>query len=244
MTSEVLTMLESAATVRVRAGFRSAESDVVAGSLVEIEFSIENKGEGPFYLAVGNERSTLRPMFFSFAVSLENANVRLDDPAGTTPNLGGPVGVVRVEKNTIYRIRLLLNQFVRLEQLRATFSPGQRGLLNVTCRRILPLADRESEALTMESNVSTVEGTLQIRVHRDDAALERLITGFANDVYTATVANGARESALIKLIALRSESARTHLQSLAHDPDPGTQMLARTGLAALDRSGQPPLEES
>jgi len=232
MASEVFTTLE-VGTVRIRAGFRSLVPEIVAGGLIEIVFSLENNGATPFYLAVGAERSTLRPMFFSLAAFLETPNVPLADPAEGSLNFGGPAGVVAIEPGTVYQVRLLLNEFARLETLPTLLSPGQSDGLRVVCRRSLPLAAQEDEAFQMASDAPVIEGTLQIRVRRDDAALETHIVAAADHVRTATVATGERERALMKLIALRNPSTKIHLQSLAQDSDPATRMLAERGLAGL-----------
>jgi hypothetical protein len=224
-------------SIKVRAGFRTGEAEVLAGGILEVEFFVEHKGGKAFYLAVGGSRLKLRPAFFDFSATLEGAEAEMDDPAAKIPDLGGPVGTIPVEPSTSYRQMILVNEFVRLERLNAFLAEGETAVLRLRCQRSLPLADAPEKALKLGPGSPKVEAELIIKVRRDDAALELLIKRLANQVLDdrSAIASAEREAAIAKLSALRSPLAVPYLRTLRDHPDTAVQMYAQRALALLNQ---------
>ena len=163
----------AAGDIRVRAGFRLVPGALLlAGAPVELEFMIDCLGSAALHLAVSGDRLRQRPGQFSFTASFEG--VALTDPAATAPDAGGPVTVVQVTAASPWRQRLLLNQFVALDDIAGRLAPGASGRLTLACRRPLALAATDAQALMPSAAPAMVEVELGFDLRRDDAALAAL----------------------------------------------------------------------
>ncbi len=230
-------MIFEAKDIQVRAGFRAHDPEVLAGGPLEVEFFVENTGATPFYLAVGTDRTRLRPAFFSFTARLDGADVKMDDPASGIMERGGPAGVARIETGASYSQALLVNEFVRLEKVSAVMQPGEVGTLHIHCRRPLPLANSEQQAFQLGNNVPGVDVTLAVRVRRDDAALDALIARLAEAVradWSATP-EPRRIQGISQLAALRTPVALPYLQALVNHPDPEVRLRVQRALARFNQ---------
>lgn len=224
--------------LRVRAGFRTNQAEVLAGGIVEIEFFLEHIKGKALYLAAGGSRSRLRPAFFEIQATLEGQKVELGDPAEEVPELGGPATSIRIEPNTRYQQVLLVNEFVRLERLDAALVHDGTGILHMTCRRPLPLATTPERSFKIDRRSPIVEAKLSVKVQRDDAALKLLIGRLADQVSIdrGVSSSGEREASIAKLVALRSPMAISDLQKLSDHPDPVVRMYVERGLAFLNQN--------
>jgi hypothetical protein len=219
------------ATLRLSAGFRFLAPEALAGVPLTLEFFVCNSGLETVYVAVGGDRAHARPDFFSFSARF--AGRQLTDPASDAAYLGGPMGLVTVAPGDTYRQSILLNQFLRLEDVIARLPPRAHGELELTCERRLPCGADESAALDV-STAPLVKVGIACTLRRDDAALLRTL-----DELAATILHGPieqREPALAALFASRA-LAREQLLRLAAHPDRDYAGRARRVLAALSTHG-------
>jgi len=225
--------------IKVRAGLRIINSEVYAGGPILIEFSIENRGQTPYYLAFGGDRVKLRPTYFDFSASLEGADMKLVDPAAGTPELGGIGGTTEVKPGEPYYQTIILNQFLSLEEVRKVLKEGEAGVLQIRCKRALAIATTSMQALQMVTDIPVVEEVLRVKVSRNDAALNTLMTQLAdelkNDWASTPTSPVNQERAITQLTALRIPVAVPYLQSLVEHPDPGIQMRVQRALAMITR---------
>lgn len=210
--------------VAVRAGFRLLTDDPLAGGPIEIEFSVETASVTPVQLAVAGDRARGRPSQFAFTATFEGQTIA--DPLAGAPDLGGPITTVTVSRESPWRQALVLNQFLELESTRKALADGERGLLQLGCRRPLTLAIDAATAMTRrEPPEAAVD--LAIALRRDDAALDRLVADLFDQVMHGPLA--AREHPLSLLLALRAV-ARNQIEVLTRHSDPNVAARARTAL--------------
>ena len=214
----------------VELAIRSTTDPVLAGGPLEIEMTISLRGERPAYLAVGADRTRRRPQGIRLDAALEGSEVRVGDPSGSLPNLGGPLGVAELTPQAPLRQVLLANAFLTLERLRPALEPGAPGVIRLGCTRELRLAsDRDRAPSAPALPAPRLE--LRIPVRRDDAALADLFDRLAGEA-AATVDIGARERAINILANARDPAAATRLEALASSSDQALSALARRGLSA------------
>jgi len=213
------------ATLNLQAGFRITDGDVLAGAPLTLEFFVRNLSSGRLHVAVGGDRARGRPDFFSFSASVRGW--QLVDPEAGAEYLGGPVGLVSVAPRDTYRQAVLLNQFLRLEDVIARLPPGGHEELTLTCERLLPCGASEDAAFDLAA-APKIKAGLACTLRRDDAALLQTL-----DELTTTILSGAierREPALAELFASRA-TAREQLQRIAAHPDRQVAERARRVLA-------------
>jgi hypothetical protein len=199
--------------IGVRAGFRVSTDERLAGAPLELEFFVESLGLTPLHLAAGVDRARQRPDRIDLAATFEGSP--LDDPWEAMPTTGGPLRFGEVSTRQPLRLPLLLNDFVRLEQTPERLAEGLVGRLVIACRRVLPLAANEAEAL--ETNgAPAIAVDLAVDLRRDDAALSALALRLFEDVMNGSPA--LRERPLAQLLSMRA-SARAQIVSLATHPD-------------------------
>src|SRR5215831_4119286 len=150
--------------VALRAGFRAATAEELAGGPLEVEAFVDNTGAAPLYLALAGEGSRLRPARFSFAATVEGLDVELDDPEAGAPDAGGPATVVAVPPGESRSQSLLVNEFLRLEKLSQALGPGETRALTLRCRRPMPLAVTEAQAFRVGPSTPEVDVTLTLSV--------------------------------------------------------------------------------
>ena len=225
--------------VALRAGFRAATAEELAGGPLEVEAFVDNTGAAPLYLALAGEGSRLRPARFSFAATVEGLDVELDDPEAGAPDAGGPATVVAVPPGESRSQSLLVNEFLRLEKLSQALGPGEARALTLRCRRPMPLAVTEAQAFRVGPSTPEVDVTLTLSVRRDDRALEALVAGLAarSGVEWTAVPSPDRERAIVRLAALRHPGAAAALRSLQRHGDPAVRRYAERALRALERFG-------
>jgi hypothetical protein len=228
--------------LKVRAGFRAREAEVLAGGPVVIDFFVKNFGRRTLHLAVATDRSRLRPDYYSFEGCVERGkgaggqNIALEDPLKDSGYFGGPASVMKVEPGGTYSYPLLVNDFLRLELALSSMKRGEAGMLRFRCRRPLPLAANDRGAFRMGPKAPVVEITLSLRIRRDERALGRLIEGLADDIRThwPTFATIEFEGAISKLTALRIPAVVPALRTLVGHPDGGTRWRAMRALAIIE----------
>jgi hypothetical protein len=218
--------------VAVRAGFRALTQEALAGGPLEVDFVVANSGGAPLYLTVSADRSRLRPDQFTFNAGLVGSDRELSDPLADAVYLGGPSTVVTVQPNSTYTQRLLVNQFVSLEQIPDALAASGSGvgMLWLRCQRQFSISASQDRVRTVAP--VSVEGTLSLPVHTDQAALDALIATLGDQLRSDTEPTGAgeREASVAELIALRSPSARSQLESLRDHPDPTVRFLVQGAL--------------
>ena len=179
----------------------------VAAGACWVELTVQ-AGERPLYLAVGSDRIRRRPAHITMQASI--GGVDLVDPAGGAGGVGGgdgPSGPVPVEPGTPYRIRLLVNQFLALEQILDILQPGEEQPFRLALQRPLRLARTPVEALSLsDAPVLTLRRTVPIR--RDDDALESEIAEVVAEIrrHSTESTSNALENALATLVAYRLPS--------------------------------------
>ena len=213
----------------VRAGFRLIPGEWLAGGPVELEFVLDNLGALPLYLAVGGDRMRQRPGQFSFAARFDGHG--LPDPMAALPDAGGPIGIVEISSASPWRQRLVLNQFVSLEDTPQRLQPGAAGRLDLSCRRPIVLAVTQAAALTGDASPALVIA-LAIDLRRDDKALAALAADLSDAITRGAPAE--RAPALERLLAMRS-AARAQLDGLTRDPDPSVAARALQTVQAMKR---------
>jgi hypothetical protein len=232
---EAFTHLENG-DFQIRAGFRTADAEILAGGPLVVEFLVENMSRTPLHLAVGGDRARNRPSFFAFSATLSEADLELSDPAIAVPDLGGPIAIITIEEGAPFHQRLLVNQFLGLEQLRSNLAVNEVRILSLHCSRLLPLALDDEHAIPSRSNTPLIDSVLNISVRRDDAALETLIAHLANEVRASQTPNatGEREFIMSQLVALRNRSTIPALKMLASHTDPIVRMMAEQALKSFE----------
>jgi hypothetical protein len=214
---------------RLRAGFRFVPGELLAGGPVELEFFVDNAGASPLRLAVSGDRMRHRPGQFAFAATFDGDS--LVDPMAALPDAGGPMGIVEVSSASPWRQRLLLNQFVSLEDTLPRLQPGATGRLDLCCRRSFLLDATAASALPADASPALVVN-LAIDLRRDDNALAALAAGLLDAI--ARGATPAREPSIERLLAMRS-AARAQIDALTRHPDPSVAARALQAYQALNR---------
>ncbi|HEY0394767.1 MAG TPA: hypothetical protein VGD01_09765 [Candidatus Elarobacter sp.] len=215
--------------LHVRAGFRLTSAGPLARGPVEIAFFVENLSEDPLFVALAGDRMSGRPAGVAFSARCDGTPLR--DPAAAVPDFGGPVGTVVVAARSSLEQELVLNEFVRLEDVPAAQPGGGTARLEVACRRPFPLATTERAAL-ISSAAPLIAVDLAFDLRDDPPALAALLTELLDRVLHGPAAE--RERPLRLLLSLRS-AARAQLESLARQPDPVVAGRARHALAASTR---------
>jgi hypothetical protein len=136
----------------LRAGFRVMPGALLAGGPVELEFFVDTLGALPLYLAVGGDRARQRPGQFSFDARFDGHE--LSDPMAALADAGGPIGVIEVSCTSPWRQRLMLNQFVGLEDTLQRLQPGAAGRLDLSCRRHMVLGATDEAALASDGPIA------------------------------------------------------------------------------------------
>jgi hypothetical protein len=215
------------ATLHLQAGFRFAHSTVLAGAPLALEFFVRNLGAGTVHVAVGGDRARGRPDFFSFSANLRGW--QLADPASGAAYLGGPVSLVSVAPCDTYRQTILLNEFLRIEDVIARLPPGGHDELMLTCERLLPCGASEAAAFDLAA-APKVKAEIACTLRRDDSALLQTLDELATTILAGAIER--REPALAELFASRAP-AREQLLRIAAHPDRNLAERARRVLATL-----------
>lgn len=217
---------------RVRAGFRAAHGEFLAGGPIELELIVECVGAVGVHVLGGIDRSTLRPALYGFGARLEGSAEPLGDPLEGAALLGGPSGTTLVEAGGTLRVPLLLNEFLLLEHLLPSLPPDGDGVLLLHAERPLPIATSRAEAFAVGPGAPVVASDLRLPVRRDEPALERLIDSLRRTIEAdhSDGQSSERRRAIDQLATLGTASARRALDALAAHPDPWLQM--RRTLAA------------
>jgi hypothetical protein len=216
-----------------RAGFRVLQDDALAGGPLSIEFVVENTGTQPAYFFTATDRSRLRPDNFTLQAGVQGSDVVLTDPLANVPYLGGPGGVLEVEPGAQIKQRLLVNNFVTLEQTRDVLAPGEASTVWIRGLRTLALTATEDQALQGGGETAQIDATLSIPIRRDDAALEALVASLADSIRAdqSTNVSAQREQTIGELVALRLPMVVPQLESLKDHPDPAVKMYVQRALA-------------
>jgi hypothetical protein len=126
------------------------------------------------------------------------------------PNLGGPLAVVAVTRETPWRQVLLLNEYVRLEDTMAKLRPGASAQLRLRCERSIVLATTGAAALVGDGT-SSVEVDLAFGLRRADAELAGLAARLLDAVLRGPITD--RERPLSQLLSMRG-AARPQIEAL------------------------------
>ena len=209
----------------IKARFAVTDASDVAGGPVELAFSAELVEGAACQLIAAGDRMTNRPAGFSFAATF--AGHVLSDPYADLPDMGGPEGILELQTDRPVHQRLVLNEFVRLEDVRALLAPGATGLLAIECARHLSLVAAGEDA-PFDSAAVTVPLALQLR--RDDNALDALVRRLLAQVLDGP--RDQRERPLSLLLSLRADMAVDRWRTLVSHPDPLVAQRARQSLGA------------
>ncbi len=224
-------------TLEARATFRLTEPHALAGGPIAIELTVEALGASTIHLMVSGDRSRGRAAGFTFEASFEG--VTLTDPVGDLPYLGGPATFLAVPPGTPYRRTLILNDFVRLEDLHEVVHPGDSTELHVVCRASIQLAADEKAAKANDLlDPFLVDVSLKLDVRRDDVALVALVDRLVDEVFHGEP--GIRERALERVTSLRTRIAVERWRALAAHPDASVAARVAPALhfASRERAGQ------
>ena len=227
------TAARAAGDVRITAGFRLVTPEPLAGGPIELEFFVESVGPSALQLAVGGDRARQRPGQVSFEAELGGSS--LGDPLADVPDVGGPLGVVQVTAESPFSQRLVLNEFVRLEDTIALMAPGGSARMRVHCHRPIVLAAASNAALALR-DASNVEVTLAFMLRRDDAELAALADELKDAVLHGPAAERERPFGL--LLSMRTP-ARAQIETLTRQTDQAVADRARRALARIDEAGPP-----
>ena len=216
-------------TGSVRANLEVATDRLVAAGACWVVLTVE-ADDGPVYLAVGSDRIRRRPAFTTLRGTI--GGVDLVDPAGAAGG-DGPSGPIPVEPGIPYQARLLVNQFLALEQIPGILQPGEQQQLELTLQRPLPLARMPAQALALHD---APELTLRVAVpvRRDDDALSSEIAEVADEIrrHSTQATSNALENALATLVAYRLPQSQAALAGLVDHPNP---LVRAEAAAALSR---------
>lgn len=213
----------------VRAGVRLMPGELLAGAPLELEFFVDNFGASPLRLAVSGDRARHRPGQFSFVATFDGQP--LADPMAALPDAGGPMGIVEISGANPWRQRLVLNQFVSLEDTPRRLQPDATGRLDLWCRRPLVLATTEATAVPSDASPALL-AHLALDLRRDDEALAALAAKLGDAITRGALV--ARESSLERLLAMRS-AARAQIDALTRHPDPSVATRALQARETLKR---------
>jgi len=207
--------------INIRTGFRITPGELLAGGPIELEFLLENLAEKPFDLDLAGDRMRQRPGQLIFDARFEGELI--DDPMKGTTWLGGPSTVVKVQYGKPWRQPILLNQFVRLEQIPKKISSNlAKGQMSLVCERLIPLSPEHQKPITIQ---------LSFTLYRNDQALDLLTTNLYNEIINGPVTG--REHALSLLLSLRSMASQ-QIKLLANHPEITISNRAKNSLAIFD----------
>jgi hypothetical protein len=210
--------------LRVRAGFRRPDTEVVAGGPLELQFVVE--ASQPMVVAVAGDRVRVRPDFFRFSATLDS--VEIGDPfPPSTAWLGGPGGVVPVRPGAPWTQWLIVNQYLRLERAVEVLAPGSIGRLQLRAGRPIPLTTKDAEAYRREG-VPQVEVSGTIPVKRDDARLAAIVKELVDNIRHGP--REQRERPLSLVLTLRAPASVEVWKSLVDHPDPTVGERVRQAL--------------
>lgn len=201
----------------VQASVRVEPAPVLAGGPCWLAFRVSvDDTTGPLYLAAGIAPQPGRSGDASISASLDGP---LDDVATDTPALVGPSGAVPVEPGQPYQQRLLVNQYVRLEECLERLEPGGHGILSLTFRRPFPLATDFPTALT-NPHGETIDLRVDVEIHRDDDALATVIDELAETLRRnwRDATSNEVEDAVRALVALRLPQSRDAIAAFSDHP--------------------------
>jgi hypothetical protein len=196
-----------AAGIPIAAAFRARSPSFLAGGPVELAFELRVRGTQSLAFYVAGDRAKLRPADFHFDAIM--AGESLGDPRSAYPTLGGPARIVDVTRDQPFLQWIVLNEFVRLERAVDLIAPGESANVALKCGRRLMFASLD---------VVAVEGELNLALHRDDAALLRLVDELVDQVMHGPAVE--RERPLQLVTALRSPPAVERWRALLSHPDP------------------------
>jgi len=204
--------------------FEPEEEPGLAGGPVYVEVTISLVDGEPVTVLSGASRSTSRNDDYTFTAAAPG-DVTLRDPFADAVELGGVEFPRELTAGTPLTERVLLNQFLTLEDLVGAQPDGRTTPLTVRAvRRIRQPASGEPTDAPVE---------LQIPLRHDDDALARWYRDVADTVRAARDGDAVREQRLTELLTARNHLATDALETLTGHPDPGVAQRVALALSAL-----------
>ena len=201
--------------IELRISFHMPQASSLAGGPIEIEFCAELIRPDSVHLRLEADRVRGRESEFEFTATF--AGVTIEDPAALLPDMGGITSVAEIIAGDRWRERIILNEFVRLEETVKLLEPDTSGELVVTCRRRISVAIEQNAALALPDIGPTVEATLVVDLRRDDAALVALVEKMLRELLESPAEE--RERPLRLLLGLRAPAAVERWSTLVNHGD-------------------------
>lgn len=204
--------------------FRADAAPSLAGgpAYVEAVISLLDGPSGGIVSSVARATGRSRDFLFS---ALDPVGAPLRDPYAEAIEIGGVETVLPLTQQAPVTQRVLVNQYLTLEQLRTVAQDGITSEFLLRCARVVKF-DADQEAITAES-------VLTLRLLRDDAALERHYRRLAEAVRATPQFDATRELLVLELVTARSPLAVGALSALADHPDGAVSARVRQALTAL-----------
>jgi hypothetical protein len=213
---------------------RLRDDMVPAGGPVVGEIRFTNQSTSPGSFVTASELG--RPAYLKFTGELVQPHLTFRDPLEKVlASPEGPIATIEVPAAETREVRVVVNQFLCLEDARAVLSPGTKALMRIGWRRQM------AEIATAERRIGHefVGGWLELEVLRDDELLRTSITALAERLekdrnVIAADPVGRREASLA-LASLRVPEAIEALRRLTSHPDLEVRMRAEQALLTGDR---------
>lgn len=202
---------------------------LLAGGPLFLEVTIALRDGAPGRLIASSARSTGRSREYSFSGTALDGRTTLRDPYADALEFGGVQTAQDLRADTQVVQRVLVNQFLTLEDARTAVADGDAVDLLLRAHREVRFEDGPAD----HGPGRDATADLRLTLHRDDAALAAFYRRAAEAVLGAAQADPAREQRVLELCTARNQVAAPALTALARHPDPTVADRARRALAAL-----------
>jgi len=221
---------------QVRVGFQINDIIILAGGIVELDFIIENQGDTPIYFLGGGSSSKKRPDYLLFDGFLQKRYCQLKDPMQNVAEIGGPVGAIKILSGDSLKQKLILNQFLTLEDLYNILGNGEKDTLKIKCHHHLVIGKTENNVLTNEDIVvRNVKLGLNVQVLQDMEKLTQYIRNLTAVLKEHWEINSTieEERSIQRLTAIRIPIVIEYLEQLLGHPNISFNFQIQSALTTL-----------
>ena len=204
---------------------------LLAGGPLALTVTIALRDGEPGRLISSSARSTGRSREYSFhgTLSTPSGETTLRDPYADAIEIGGVQTAQDLRADTPLVQRVLVNQFLTLEDVLAAVADGDSVELALRAQREVRFEGGSAD----DQPHAGAAAALRITLHRDDAALAAFYRRCADHVLEAAQADPVREQWVVELCTSRNQWAVPALTELARHPDRSVADRARQALADL-----------
>ena len=222
--------------LRVRVGFQIKDPTILAGGIVELDFIIENQGNSTVYFLGGGSSSKKRPAYFSFDGNLRKGENRLKDPMQNVVEIGGPVGATKILSGGSIKQKLILNQFLTLEDLFNGLGIEEQDTLQINCYHRLSIGKSENELFANKGTIlKNLVLNLSVPIVWDEKKVLQQIqdlTSIIKDQWNSG-SSIKEEIAVQKLTLIRIPMVMSYLEQILGHPNISFSFQIQSALTSL-----------